>query len=345
MIPLSETSIEKGRKGQAWFPALRALAAGSTFATHLASLCGTRSKHRPGHTTGHHNPFRSRHARLSASSNLLLFSSFWQHAQSSTDMSRYIDTVIVDNPLRDLCYVDDDEIVGYEYRKKPSIASNFLTCLTGKKPKREYYLFPEARPRQDLMLYEQRCYDDDLALMPWGHRPRSRYQSYFHEEMTSAGCPGCIMCLQYPDLGRWHRPGPRPGRGIWHYDYHEHGHGHGLDFCRGSSWDPAPFWDPDWCPPRLRRRYHSRSSRRRDEHPFFTMQREKVKLLTQRLREMRHERIYNEWPKSYSLNNWRQRNDRIEELDGKVEDLQAMQQEYYYGGEEGSDWNFSDSDC
>ncbi len=269
-------------------------------------------------------------------------------------MPQYTQNVVFDNSPRDPYWADDD-VIGYEVRKK-SIASNLWECLTGKKQKPEIYLFEEPprqtltlygdRPPSDLFHYEEEYYGDDLAPMPWrSHRrwssPRNS-RSYHYEEAIE--CSGCACCFQYPDLGICHRPFPRPRGGSWHYDYdyHEHGHRHGL----GTSWDPAPFWDPEWIPRRWRSRLsrRSRSDRRRSEHPGQTLQRELVKLMHQRLREMRHERIYHEWPRGCSLDDRRRRNDRIDEIDEQLVDLERMRNEAYSGSGDGSDYDFSDSD-
>ena len=274
-------------------------------------------------------------------------------------MPQYMQNVVFDNFYQGP-YHPDDDIIGYEVRKK-SIAGNLWECLTGKKQKPEIYLFEELprqdlilyndRPRQVLFYYGQEYYSDRLPLMPWGPRryshPSLHYHSESHEETIE--CPGCAVCWQYPDLGRYHRPFPRLGGSTWRYDYdyHEHGHGHGHRHGGRPRWDPAPFWDPDWVPRRWRSRLsrRARSERRHNEHPGQTLQRELVKLMEQRLREMRHERIYSEWPRGSSLDTRRRRIDRIEEIDEQLVDLDRMQYEAYFGSDDGStDYDFSDSD-
>ena len=274
-------------------------------------------------------------------------------------MSQYIQNVVFDGAYQEPYFADED-IVGYEVRKK-SIASNLWECLTGKKPKSEIYLFEEpprqelvlydSRPQQNLVVLRQEYYNDDLPLMPW--RPQHRYYmpQHYHSEYheRTIECDGCPICLQCPDLGRYHRPFPRLGRSTWRYDYnhHEHGHGYGQHNGRRPRWDPAPFWDPNWVPRRWRSRlsHRARSERRQNEHPGQTLQREFIKLMNQRLQEMRHERIYNEWPRGTSVDTRRRRNDRIEEIDEQLVDLNRMQYEAYFGSDDGStDYDFSGSD-
>ena len=281
-----------------------------------------------------------------------------KQSEVPTNMAQYIQNVVFDNSYQDPYHANDD-IVGYEVRKK-SIAGNIWECLTGKKQKADIYLFEdppaqelilyEDRPRRDLVYCGQEHYNDNLAFVPWRARQPPpllrRYHSEYREE--SVECTGCAVCWQHPDLGRYHRPFPRLLRRSWRYHSHEHSHSHHrYNHSHGSGWGAAPFWDPEWVPRRWRRRLsrRARAERRHDEHPGQTLQRELVKLMNQRLREMRHERIYDEWPRSSTLDSRGRRNDRIDEIDEQLVDLERMQYEAYFGSDDGStDYDFSDSD-
>lgn len=253
-------------------------------------------------------------------------------------MPPYIQNIVFDNSPRgsDMYYADEDDVIGFEVRKK-SIAGNFWECLTGKRSKpTEVILFDDGpRRRQDLFSYEGRCYDDDLGWMPRRCRPRSG-QSYRYREMIEEyNCTGCIYCLYEPNLGRWHRPGPRPGRGRWRYD------GYGKSEV---DWDPAPFWDLDWIPPPYhgsRRRSNWSSKYDNAEH---MMRHELIKLMQQRLREERHERIYASYPAGYSLDRWRRRNDRVDELDRKIHEMRGRWDAFYRDEEYVPDLDYDSDD-
>ena len=236
-----------------------------------------------------------------------------------------IQNVIFDNGPGDFDYIhpNDDDIIGWKVRKK-SIAGDIWQCLTGSKPKAEIILYDHPRRGRG-----RRYYDDDRRFGPWrvgsDFSPPAFFEEeeWYEEEQEGYDCPGCIFCYEYTDLGRNHRPGPRPGHGIWQYDYPVGG-GYEWDQPAVQAWDPAPFWDPGWMPIPPRRRRGGREPTPMEEI-LSDLQFEKVRLMRQRLAEMRHERRYNEWPRGSSLQHHRRRADRIEELDEQIEALQRRQ--------------------
>lgn len=256
------------------------------------------------------------------------------HQSRSSTMPPYIQNLRFDAyaQSRSPYYVDEDEVVGLEVRKK-SLAGNIWEALTGKKKKGDVILFSDDRampysspnPRPDLACYEQPYFSGGCSMPP----PLCRYHSYspwryryIEEEIE---CHDCVCCRYDWTLGpRHHRFGGRGG-GRRRYDYYEH----------GEEWDATPFWDADWVPPRYRR--SGRSSwlhrRRRNETADQTMRWEMIKLMRERLNEARHERIYGEWPTGYSLDNWRRRNDRIHDLEGRIDRLRRWQEQQW--GDEG----------
>jgi hypothetical protein len=210
----------------------------------------------------------------------------------------------------------NNNIIGYEIRKKPT----FWNCLTGTRPRpRIFFNDHTRRSRVDLLDYERACYEEDFVRPRRYHAPPHRHHhGDIYERVTERlipHCPGCLYCFQDPSIGPMHRPGPRPGRGRWRYTCL------GVDYDY-ERWDPAPYWDEYWLPPRWRNARY-----RRYDNPYFRgatfrLRRERIKLMWQRLRASRNSRRHGE--AEWSVAKWRQYNDELAELDERIEDLNRM---------------------